>query len=122
MTAQFYEGQEVEVYYPFSRSNEVTWPWVKAKILQGSQPPSNYIVQFLDGTRTVFDAEHIRAAEPVVGLANFVARRQKIIEELVQQERDIAHWNSIHPNETPIVLDDSGLPDWAKAALKERLS
>lgn len=67
MTAQFHEGQEVEVYYPFSRSNEATWPWCKAKIIaRASDAPitrnRQWAVQFRDGTRAVFDTEHIRAA------------------------------------------------------------
>jgi hypothetical protein len=55
MTA-FHEGQEVEVWcFPDGE-------WEKAKIL-GDRPFGlpGYWIQFPDGTRAVFDAEHIRA-------------------------------------------------------------
>ena len=58
---QFHEGRDVEVHYPFSRSNEATWPWCKAKIVF-AKSNSDYVVQFPDGTRGVFDAAHIRPA------------------------------------------------------------
>ena len=62
MTAQFHEGQEVEVW------GANMYPWRKAKIVAAEihrgalgVPTGAYIVQFPDGTRGVFDAEHIRA-------------------------------------------------------------
>jgi hypothetical protein len=65
---KFHEGQEVEVYYPFSRSNEATWPWCKGKIVHLLSAvtatfgnPFKWLVQFPDGTRHVFAEEHIRA-------------------------------------------------------------
>jgi len=54
MTQQFHEGQDVEVWcFPDGE-------WEKAKIVMETLPKT-YQVQFLDGTRAVFDAGHIRA-------------------------------------------------------------
>jgi hypothetical protein len=57
---QFHEGQEVEIYWEFKRRAE---RWHKAKIVE--PPRSAYStqcqVEFPDGTRGVFDADHIRA-------------------------------------------------------------
>ena len=61
---QFHEGQEVEVVrirgYP--RPFRV---WDRAKVVtcldQTAAEPNLYVLQFPDGTRSVFDAEHIRA-------------------------------------------------------------
>lgn len=63
----FKEGQNVEVLtlaHQFALKSEPL-AWRKAKIVptrQGSpaQPPDFYGVQFPDGTRAVFDADHIR--------------------------------------------------------------
>jgi hypothetical protein len=70
MTVQFHEGQDVEVTdsrYPLS-----TFAWRKAWIVARQDwsdevPPyvgepvcRKWLVQFPDGTRAVFDAEHIR--------------------------------------------------------------
>lgn len=65
MTAQFHKGQEVEVYYPFSRLNISTWPWVPGRILYQADGIVDFgwHVSFPDGTRAVFDAEHIRAID-----------------------------------------------------------
>lgn len=64
---QFRDGQEVEVEGIWFKRGETSREiaWRKAKIVptrQGSpaQPPDFYGVQFPDGTRAVFDAEHIR--------------------------------------------------------------
>jgi hypothetical protein len=56
---QFHEGQEVEV-----NGEDVDMPrWEKAKIVRGPALTAGefYEVQFPDGTRAVFDAEHIKA-------------------------------------------------------------
>jgi hypothetical protein len=64
MTQQLHEGQEVEVYYTFSRSNEATWPWVKGKIVGARRWPAvGYLVKFPDGTCDVFNAELIRLSK-----------------------------------------------------------
>ncbi len=62
MTAQFHEGQEVEVYTPyrFIDSGPRSGDWRKAKIVE-FLGMSCWQIQFPDGTRSVFDAEHIRA-------------------------------------------------------------
>jgi hypothetical protein len=62
---QFHEGQEVEVR--IKAPTQDGGYWRKAKIVRcdnkGLYPaPYPYIVEFQDGTRAVFDAEHIRAA------------------------------------------------------------
>jgi hypothetical protein len=64
MTQAFHAGQEVEV----TRRDPTipNWNWRKAKILDafpGKLPEGksrHYYVQFPDGIRGVFDAEHIR--------------------------------------------------------------
>lgn len=83
---QFHEGQEVEVQIevalgdaydaPMSTATEMRWR--KAKIVEWAgadqaiyNPPERWIVQFPDGSRAVFDAEHIRA---VATLGQKVAR------------------------------------------------
>jgi hypothetical protein len=60
----FQEGQEVEVWcFPDGE-------WEKAKIVRLPHAPHalddgrKYTVQFPDGTRAVFDAEHIRIDTP----------------------------------------------------------
>jgi hypothetical protein len=61
----FHEGQQAEVhcFMPMSSGRGV---WRKAKIVErGPEVMSDwYRVQFPDGTRAVFDAEHIRTVEP----------------------------------------------------------
>jgi len=59
---QFHEGQEVEVA-PLS---EMFGAWRKAKIVEVDQravqtSPIKHLVEFADGTRGVFDADHIRS-------------------------------------------------------------
>ena len=79
---QFHEGQEVEVAKAWKncpsthceRSQECRSPhecngWRKAKIIRmapdgGAIFNPVYEVQFPDGRRAVFDAEHIRAVSP----------------------------------------------------------
>jgi hypothetical protein len=67
MTAQFHEGQEVEVhgiyFKPGQTSREIAWR--KAKIARmapdgGAIFNPVYEVQFPDGSRSLFDAFHIR--------------------------------------------------------------
>jgi hypothetical protein len=55
---QFHEGQEVEV---LDTEPPGKWhaDWRKAKIVDAHPP---YIVEFTDGTRAGFDAEHIMPA------------------------------------------------------------
>jgi hypothetical protein len=31
-------------------------------------------------------------------------RRQRLADEMVAMQRDIEHWNRLHPNEEPIVM------------------
>ena len=64
---QFSLGQEVEVFGPELRSNS----WRKAKIVCGivrgtvfKNPQDQYEVQFIDGSREVFNVENIRAIDP----------------------------------------------------------
>jgi hypothetical protein len=60
MTQQFHEGQEVEVWIAIIASQGV---WRKAKILYpgGDKYVGEWwYVQYPDGTRGVFDVEHIR--------------------------------------------------------------
>ena len=79
---QFHEGQDVEVYYPFSRSNEASWPWCKAKIVRRDtitycdcqQYNDGYEVQFPDGSRAVFDAAHIRPEATAMTPRSSIAR------------------------------------------------
>ncbi len=62
---QFHEGQEVEVRV--SEDGQIYREWRKAKIaypVKGNFAHS-YFVQFPDGTRVVFDTEHIRAISPL---------------------------------------------------------
>ena len=65
MPQQFHVGQDVEVA-PLS---EMFGAWRKAKVVNyepyfhGAHEPDRYFVQFHDGTRGVFDAEHIRDVE-----------------------------------------------------------
>jgi hypothetical protein len=66
---QFHEGQEVEVA---THSPELMKTgWRKAKIVYKTklmhEDRAGYAVQFPDGTRGVFSAEHIRAVEPQPG-------------------------------------------------------
>lgn len=73
MTAQFHEGQEVEVYktYDFGGAGSIT-RWVKGKIIQnraifpGSSAFSTtpFYVELCDGTRWVAESSHIRAVSP----------------------------------------------------------
>jgi hypothetical protein len=57
MTPQFHEGQEVEVY----RHSPPPAPiWRRAKICDPLPVGNEWVVQFHDGSRGVFDAEHIR--------------------------------------------------------------
>jgi hypothetical protein len=51
MTAQFHEGQEVEVEVCATQ-------WFKAKIVQLRH--GRFLVEFPDGTRDVFSGAHIR--------------------------------------------------------------
>jgi hypothetical protein len=67
---QFHEGQEVEVWgdiYP--KSGGRLTDWRKAKILNDDCIARKdgvhcYTVQFPNGTRAVFDTEHIRTDTP----------------------------------------------------------
>ncbi len=62
--SNFVEGQEVEVLvskYPEPPSSTNS-DWCKAKIIR-YYLNNTFEVQFPDGTRAVFDADHIRAAE-----------------------------------------------------------
>ena len=65
MTQQFHEGQKVEI----TRTKIGVKTWHKATITHLAAAsctggyhdmPARYAVQFPDGTRAVFDAEHIR--------------------------------------------------------------
>jgi len=66
MQPQFHEGQEVEVAWMRSREyGEETPVWEPAKIVSIMErinlwPGPAFEVQFPDGTRSVFSAEHIR--------------------------------------------------------------
>ena len=63
-TQLFHEGQEVEVRINgtlFAQAGKNFW-WRKAKIVFPGGSP--YWVQFPDGSRALFDAEHIRAVTP----------------------------------------------------------
>jgi hypothetical protein len=45
----------------------------------------------------------------------------RILREIEQIERDVAHWNRIHPEESPIDADPDGeLAEW-KARLSEAM-
>jgi hypothetical protein len=60
---QFHEGQEVEVLCDDEQGRSMMF-WRKAKIVPSALPDGvHHCVQFPDGTRAVFDAMHIRAAE-----------------------------------------------------------
>jgi len=62
MTQQFHEGQDVVVYELIELEGDGTWR--KAKIVGRDLidlDPEAYILQFPDGSRAVFDSEHIRA-------------------------------------------------------------
>ena len=64
MTQQFHEGQDVSVQYLECEGIPL---WRKAKIVALPHAPNalddgrKYTVQFEDGSRGKFDAEHIRA-------------------------------------------------------------
>ena len=70
---QYHEGQEVEAkrsYLPvipsqggWCKAKIVRWIELEARRMKGMLPNSkgHYEVEFLDGTRGVFDADHIRA-------------------------------------------------------------
>jgi len=69
MQLQYHEGQEVEVRTaPLPQfGHGYDSDWRKAKIVAwepGYGSPIAHQVQFPDGSRAVFDAEHIRAALP----------------------------------------------------------
>ena len=61
----FHEGQEVEVAADFRRNDgKAPCNWRKAKIAAPPWPAKwRYRVQFPDGTRAVFDADHIREVD-----------------------------------------------------------
>lgn len=65
---KFHEGQEVEVTR--RDPNIPNWNWRKAKIVDGWLKTTGPFyqqrlqVEFLDGTRAIFDADHIRAVSP----------------------------------------------------------
>jgi hypothetical protein len=64
---QFHEGQEVEVLYRDQTDYSALYNWRKAKIVSGNAHGAMIEVQFPDGTRGVFDAEHIKAFDvPVI--------------------------------------------------------
>lgn len=70
MTHQFHAGDEVEVQTEtMGGLRDETWrgQWRKAKIVQFVKPshPPHWIVQFHDGSRAVFDAEHIRTDDKI---------------------------------------------------------
>ena len=57
-------------------------------------------------------AEHERAeyiARRRAGLKAMQDRRDAISKDLQEMEDDVAHWNSLHPNEEPLVADEGGL-------------
>jgi len=70
---QYHEGQEVEAkrsYLPvipsrggWCKAKIVRWIELEARRMKGMLPNSkgHYEVEFLDGTRGVFDVDHIRA-------------------------------------------------------------
>ena len=65
---QFHEGQEVEAlrHEPATKRRGAFDQWRKAKIVSHdfSWPyHPKFEVKFLDGTRAVFDADHIRRVE-----------------------------------------------------------
>lgn len=63
---QFNEGQEVEVRHELADGKwAASYGWSKAKIMAGTELSSTekFVVEFADGTRAVFDADHIRAVE-----------------------------------------------------------
>jgi hypothetical protein len=62
---QFHEGQDVDVYACWA--NDRHFDWRKAKIVRRANIASEtrmnkWLVQFPDGSRSVFNEEHIRAA------------------------------------------------------------
>ena len=62
---QFQAGQDVEVRKIADGMNEMHWSWRKAKVVNDDCIARKdglhcYLVQFPDGTRAIFDAEHIR--------------------------------------------------------------
>jgi hypothetical protein len=60
---QFYEGQEIEVLtgHDCLITGRV---WSRARIIRLYEPSTwEYCVEFPDGTRTVANAEHIRAVD-----------------------------------------------------------
>jgi|ERR1035437_1614701 hypothetical protein len=77
--AQFHEGQEVEAlrHEPATKRRGAFDQWRKAKIIRNDKVSycgcticnGGWEVKFLDGTRAVFDAEHIRAIVPKHDLA-----------------------------------------------------
>ncbi len=80
MTAQFHEGQEVEVRAldadgTVGRAFSLLG-WRKAKIVYKTKVLHEdlpaYAVQFPDGTRAVFDAAHIRAEDPLETAARYL--------------------------------------------------
>jgi hypothetical protein len=68
----YHEGQEVEVLKPPSRDESIEHPipttrWRKAKIIQRMIVHlgiAEYEVEFLDGTRAVFDTDQIKEIAP----------------------------------------------------------
>jgi hypothetical protein len=81
---QFHEGQDVEVWKEVrTRGTDLhqnyVRRWCKAKIVYALKETPRYLVQFpepngkydVDGTRAVFDAEHIRAVERDIGLPDY---------------------------------------------------
>jgi hypothetical protein len=69
MIQQFHEGQEVEIAVPSSgkvwKSDQTRRTWRKAKIVANEFGHTDrFWVEFSDGSRAVFSAEHIRPTPP----------------------------------------------------------
>jgi hypothetical protein len=87
MTKQFHEGQDVEVHVTPPGLNESHGAWRMAKIVSVDRHGYGYAqVQFPDGTRAVFDADHIRAAQseearPAMTPRPWIALQESLISE-----------------------------------------
>jgi len=88
---QFHEGQNVEVADP----NTDFGVWLKAKIVR--EPTTTaldkhplYQVEFPDGKRAVFDAEHIRAVHCCVSSNDPMGTRAMTKDEVLDFRADLA--------------------------------
>lgn len=67
MTQQFEEGHDIEVYWPGGAIHSIdARNWRKAKVsryLKRLFFPPRYEVEFPDGSRAVFNPEHVRAVK-----------------------------------------------------------